>query len=507
MKKLTIFCLLAGFLCFVAAQDKNDSPSEMSNAGVLTETDEINTRDASLVGMANPQIAMATTNYQVTAGDVYTLAYNAGSIPVTYMILVDSSYKIRVSNLGILDAGGKTYLGLKSEVERVVTKNYPMSGVQFALTQPAVFKIILKGEVKRTSEPIIWALSRLSSVVDKKMTPYASVRDIQVTSADGTVKYYDLFQASRFGDLSQDPYLRPGDIISIRKYERSVNIKGEVQRPGVYQLRSGENLAELVNLYGGGLTPVADSSRIELSRNVGSVSVSGDKIYLQQENIASNYQLQNYDSISVARILDLTPVMFFEGAINNSGEDDTVTGAAVPEANNRVPVRFLDGENYASLVRKRKTMFSSVSDTEHAYIIRGDERIPINLNPMLYDASYRSKFFVETNDILVIPFSQFFVSVSGAVEAPGRYPYIPDRGWDYYIALAGGFKPERNTNSAVVIRDITGKTQSKDAPITPETVIEAQNNAFLFYFNQYAPIITTTLSIISTLLTAIALSQ
>jgi hypothetical protein len=91
--------------------------------------------------------------------------------------------------------------------------------------------------------------------------------------------------------------------------------------------------------------------------------------------------------------------------------------------------------------------------------------------------------------------------VAGAVAARGRYPYIPDRSWEYYVALAGGFVRERNSFESVVIRDINGKRMKKTDEITPETVITAQSNAFLYYFGQYAPVFTTVLSIVTTALT------
>jgi protein involved in polysaccharide export with SLBB domain len=122
----------------------------------------------------------------------------------------------------------------------------------------------------------------------------------------------------------------------------------------------------------------------------------------------------------------------------------------------------------------------------------------MDINPMLYDSSYRSRYFVERNDVLIIPFRQYFVTVAGAVAQPDRYPYIPDRSWEYYVALAGGFVRERNSGEAVVIKDISGKTMKKTDPITPETTITAKTNAGLYYFNQFAPIVTTLLSIVTT---------
>jgi hypothetical protein len=170
---------------------------------------------------------------------------------------------------------------------------------------------------------------------------------------------------------------------------------------------------------------------------------------------------------------------------------------AESNAANRLTVRFNQGENYASLVRRNAGWFSAISDTRNAYIERREERIPLDINPMLYDSSYRSQHYVERNDVLIIPFRQYFVSVAGAVALPGRYPYIPDRNWEYYVALAGGFVRERNSREAVVIKDLSGRTLRKSDAIMPETTITAQTNAGLYYFNQYAPIVTTLLSIVT----------
>ena len=105
----------------------------------------------------------------------------------------------------------------------------------------------------------------------------------------------------------------------------------------------------------------------------------------------------------------------------------------------------------------------------------------------------------------MIPFRQYFVSVSGAVHNPGRYPYIPDRKYDYYVGLAGGFVRSQNVHEAVTIRNINGKKMSKNDFITPEANIEAKTNSFGFFFNQYAPIVTTILSILTSALSIVAI--
>jgi protein involved in polysaccharide export with SLBB domain len=320
------------------------------------------------------------------------------------------------------------------------------------------------------------------------------MRDITVTPSSGESKTYDLFLAQRDGDLSQDPYLRPEDTVRVNRIDRVVTISGAVERAGTYQLLPGEHLRDLIERYASNLMPTADPSRIELVRYLEPESDSGDKLYLSEQSIADNYPLRHLDMVTVPSVMDLTPVMFVEGAVRGSDALES----AESNAANRLTVRFNQGENYASLVQRNRYWFTAISDTQNAYIIREEERIALNINPMLYDSGYRSRYFVERNDVLIIPFRQYFVTVAGAVALPGRYPYIPDRSWDYYVALAGGFVREQNSRETVTIKDISGKTMNKTDPITPETMITATTNAGLYYFKQYAPVITTLLSIVTT---------
>jgi protein involved in polysaccharide export with SLBB domain len=450
----------------------------------------------------NVQIAISSPYYPVTPGDVYTVSFFAGSVPVTYTIVLDKSYKIKVANLGIIDASGKSYIELKNQVESLVSKNYPMSGVQFVLTQTSQFLITITGEVKTSIELKAWALSRLSQFWADNRTKYSSMRKVRIRSAGGSEKVYDLFKAQRYGDLNQDPFVRPGDTIILEKYDRQVTIEGEVRRPGTYQLLEGEGLKELIEQYGDGYTEVADRNRIELTRYVAGKSDSGEKIYITKDEIEKHYQLNNLDRIIIKNITDLKPVLFIEGAIKNENNATTAL-----EGTNKATIQFETGMNYATLVRNVRGLFSYVSDTENSYIIRNGKKIPMNLNPMLFDASYKSEFFIEPYDSLIIPFKQFFITVSGAVRNPGRYPYIPDRDWQYYIALAGGFDEQKNSGEEITIYDINGRKLKKTDGLSPECKIVAHSNSFLYYYNQYSPVVMTTLSLITTLLSIYAITS
>ena len=414
------------------------------------------------------QEVFSSPDYLVTTGDVYVLSYNALGTAVNYTIVVDPTYKVRVSNLGIIDAKGKTFLELKKEVEDIVSSNYPMSAVQLVLSVPSSFKVTVNGEVNSVSEIRVTGLVRISSVVQGNANSNASLRFVTVKDADGNVNRYDLFMAQRFGDMSQNPYVRPNDVITLEKAGRRVSISGSVKRPGTYELLEGENLKALVDYYGAGFDELADTANIILSRNLSATSKSGQVSYLNEKDYKSDLKLLNLDNVYVGSLSELNKTMFVQGAL--SAQNDQLSGASITQS---FAYKFEEGESYAHFARAHRGLFSEMADYSAAYVFRDGKSIAVDLYSMVFDPEYESSLTLKADDILVVPFKQLFVTVMGAVGAPGRYPYIPDRKWDYYVNLAGGYDKSLNSPETFEIRTVDGKLLSTDDFILPETTITA----------------------------------
>ena len=443
-------------------------------------------------------LARSDPTFRVTPGDVYTLTFLLDGEIISHTIVVDTAYRLRVANLGIVNGAGQTFAQVRARVEAVVANNIPLSGPQLTLTQPAVFRVFIAGEVQRSGEHSAWALTRLASLVDENLTRFASTRDVSIRSANGQTQIFDLFRFWRFGDQTQNPYLRPGDVVTFNRVSRLVTIHGSVERPGAYQLLEGENIRELIEFYGGGFTPLADPTRMEVVRYLNSEDVSGNRLFLTPYDLENNFVLENYDAVTIPAISDLRPVLFVEGAVDIDPHRVMLHGFRINDdlvATNRLTVQFHTGETFASMVQRNRGWFSSLSDTENARIIRRcGEILPINLNRALFDASYRSEVLIQDHDTLIVPFRQFFVTVAGGVTNPGRFPFIPDRDWEYYIGLAGGFNPTRNVCGRVTITDASGRRLGPNDPIGPETIITARTNSPFFWAGQVAPVLSVILS-------------
>jgi protein involved in polysaccharide export with SLBB domain len=353
----------------------------------------------------------------------------------------------------------------------------------------------ITGEIAEAGNKPLTSLTRLSSLMTG-LTSRASTRFVTVTSAAGSQVTYDLFQSRRFGDLSQDPYIRPGDRIHIPAAGRKVRVAGEVFRPGEYELLSGETLKELIDYYADGFTLGADPGRIGLARiNTGENVPGESKIFRYSEN--EGLALEDRDVVSVGNKIENRPIVFFEGAISAAVRGNAEETSAAIEGTGLLEYPFYGGETLGNAVRAIRNRFVASSDLANAYMIRGGRNIPFDLSQFLYRQNFSGDIALENGDTIIVPFRQYFVLVAGAVKAPGRYPYVPDRMADYYINLAGGRDDLLNNGKGIRITDMNNRKLSVSAVIAPETMIDVPTNRFSARFNQYGPIITTIVSIIS----------
>ena len=473
MKKiLCTFILLSSFVAAVFASDSSSSSN--------TVTYSADTNAAQLV--------TSSVDYPVTAGDIYALVLQG----TTYELIIDSSYKIRISSLGVLNVKGMTYRELKETIESMVNRSSPSTTVQFNLKKPSVFNVRITGEVTVTTEIETTALNQLKSVIEPYLTSYSSKRNIKVISADGKEKTYDLFRLDRFGDFEENPYLRPGDTILVSKYDRLVQISGAVKRPGTYELLPGEQLQTLITQYADGYTLYANKSDITLRRFTGGTGIYSVK-YLTESDYVSDMTLVDDDRIAIGSIQDARPVFYIEGAVssNLSGTESADAKWSAqnqgivtsPSSISRLKMNYNDGESYASFIRSNRNMLTNSSDLSKAYVLRRSENgedvesISIDITKIVYTTGYYDNLLIHPDDILVIPYIQYYVYVNGAVISAGKYAYQPDRDWTYYINLANGFNLDQNLFSAITIKDKNGKKLSKDAMIPPEATITAKRNS------------------------------
>jgi len=363
---------------------------EPSTSGTIAAEPQAFFNQRTLLAVSNP-------DYLVSPGDVYTLTYNREQFVVSQNLIVEPDLNVDLSVFGVLQAGSLTFVEFKRRVEERVQTAYPKSLPRVTMRSTGVFEVYLKGEVQKTGYKLAWGLSRLSEVVEDALTPYSSLRNIQVTSSQGRTRFYDLFRAFRFGEQDQDPFVRPQDTITVRKYDRRVVVSGEVKRPGGYQILSGEHLEALISKYCDGFTPVADLSRVEFYRYDPSQNREEITYLDMTEGFDGETVLTDGDEIFVPSNTELLPIVYFEGAIIPEGADPQEKFIVY-----RLRQKIRDGETlYTAL---RSVRLSPQADLTACYIKRKKEKIFVDLDDYLYNYDPKKDVVLQPLDCIVIPY-------------------------------------------------------------------------------------------------------
>ena len=83
----------------------------------------------------------------------------------------------------------------------------------------------------------------------------------KVMQGTEVIRTIDLYRFLTKGDQSDNVSLTDNDVIRIPSYDGRITLEGEIKRPGIFEVISGENLQNVIN-YASGFTENAYKNRI-----------------------------------------------------------------------------------------------------------------------------------------------------------------------------------------------------------------------------------------------------
>lgn len=435
--------------------------------------------------------AMTLEDYPATPGDVYELVFRSDRGIYRAQFIVEHDYQLQLDLFGELNVRGMSFPEVRDQVRARVTRQYRNSYPRLVIVRVGEFQVYLSGEVQQSGWQRVNALSRLQDVVEQRATAYAALRQVMVHDDSGEAQRYDLFAAARDGRPEQNPYVRPGNRIELLRAERQVELSGQVRRPGRYELLPAETLAELIERYGDGFMRNADRERVIIRRIPDQPDGPSERLRVNFQSFGGpSTALRDQDSVTVPALEEYLPVVFFEGALRSDGPAGEPAGdpredAAVSQIQYaRLAYRFDEGERLSEAAVAIQQEFRGAADLSGAYLIRsgmGGVRA-VNLEELLYRGSTEQDTELVDGDRIVIPFQQRFVTVTGAVNNPGRFRYVQGRTFEYYLDLAGGTNINQTWGRRPLIRDRDGDRRSRTDEIQPEDRIHMRRTSPALYF-------------------------
>jgi protein involved in polysaccharide export with SLBB domain len=213
-------------------------------------------------------------DYRLGPGDNLVLILT-GDVELTYPLPVTREGFILIPQVGQVHVANLTLDQLRDVLFTRLGRVY--SGVRrggaattrFDVTVANVRanQIYVVGEV---AQPGAYQISSLGTVFTALyaaggVTELARLRGVDVRRAGKTIATLDLYDYLLRGDTRSDIRLETGDVIFVPLRDSRVRVTGAVQRPAVYETKSGETLYDLIKA-AGGFHPAAGLERVKVDR-------------------------------------------------------------------------------------------------------------------------------------------------------------------------------------------------------------------------------------------------
>ena len=245
--------------------------------------------------------------YILAPGDVLRI-YVFGDNTYQTEAKIDLNGNILLPDLGMFFASGYTFSSLKNRLNDFLGKSFSglidspkRSFLDVSLTQLRPVKITVLGESNTPGPHLVGGFATVlnSLYASGGIKTNGSLRNIQIFRNNKLIKTIDLYNYITTGSLDGDIRLMNNDIVFIPKRENTVQIRGTINNPSIYELRPGEGIKDILNFSGGLL---ANSSSFVLVSRIKPISErkKDDKYsrYLTSVDLSSILKTNDLDIIS-----------------------------------------------------------------------------------------------------------------------------------------------------------------------------------------------------------------
>lgn len=235
-------------------------------------------------------------------------------------VVIDRNGVFFIEELGPLTVAGLSFSEFKTLFQHELnTKVIGINGI-VNIGQMRSIRVFVLGEAYKPGAYSLSALSTITHAVYMAggITEVGSLRNVQLKRKGKLVETFDLYELLLKGDTSKDLVLQPGDVVFIPPTGDIVGVMGEIKRPGLYELKGGETVGDLVNLAGRELaTAYLKVSKLErLDKSGGRTVVDVDLTSSRDLNLP----VYNGDVIKIADSLNqLNNVVTIEGHLYRPG--------------------------------------------------------------------------------------------------------------------------------------------------------------------------------------------
>ena len=137
-------------------------------------------------------------------------------------------------------------------LKRRVSQELIGTDVYLSLSEMRSINVYVVGAAYKPGTYTVSSLASLTNIILASGGPstQGSLRNIQVKRNGKLINSYDFYDLILKGDTSKDIRLQEGDTVFFPLIEDKIRISGSVKRPGLFEIKKGEDLGTLISYAG-----------------------------------------------------------------------------------------------------------------------------------------------------------------------------------------------------------------------------------------------------------------
>ncbi len=205
-------------------------------------------------------------DYTVGAGDEIVIQL-FGKENTTHRLRVNRAGTINFPSLGPVQVAGMSFSEVRDSLNQRVKEQ--MIGVRsdISLGEMRTMQVFVMGDAYKPGAYTVSALTTISQAIyySGGFGESGALRNVQLKRNGQVIRKLDMYDLLLKGDARNDVRLLPGDVVFIGAVGNTIAIDGEVNRPAIYEVKSGETYKQAIQM-AGGFTANAYSDQIEVKR-------------------------------------------------------------------------------------------------------------------------------------------------------------------------------------------------------------------------------------------------
>jgi protein involved in polysaccharide export with SLBB domain len=378
-----------------------------------------------------PNLKLATpVNYVLGPGDelqisVYGVQEYSANIPVT------TEGKVNIQYVGQIPVSGMTIEAATQKIRGAIARVYStvasgQSQVGISLSRIRTIKVTIIG----SKQPGNYSISSLATVYNALFLgggpgKNGSYRNIELLRNNKLYKKIDIYNFLVNGNQADNVGLKDNDVIRIPAYTQRVTVEGQVKRPGIFEMKSGETFKDLLG-FASGFNEFAYTASVNVLQKTG-----------------KEFKVKDIKSTEFGSYRPLSGDVFRISKILNRFENRIKIDGAVFRPN---VYSFYEGMRISDLIKQADGLKEDAY-TRRATIVRTKSDLTTEVTNVNLDLAMAgdvaADIYLKKEDVVtvysILDFKEDYkITIDGEIKKPGVYEYHENLTLNDLLVQAGG---------------------------------------------------------------------